>query len=106
MGEVQKIKAYLVRSLVDGFRRAGMEFNRIGRTIAEHELTEDQVKALFDEPMLSVTETTVEAEPPAAGEDAGAGGPAQAPAKTGAKSGAGQSKAGAKTGAKSTDGAA
>lgn len=48
----------IVKSAVDGFRRAGYAFTREGVTLDTKDLTKDQLKALRDEPRLSVSEVS------------------------------------------------
>lgn len=54
-----------VRSLPDVFRRAGHTFTREGHGLLVKDLTEEQLKAIREEPMLSVQECEI----PATAED-------------------------------------
>lgn len=55
-----------VKSKPASFRRAGLSFDRNGRVLDTAELTKEQLKALADEPNLSVTEVADEADSKAA----------------------------------------
>lgn len=57
-----KLRVIVVSAVVDGFRRAGRAFTKASQEIAKHELTPAQIKAINDEPMLSVKEATIEVE--------------------------------------------
>lgn len=45
---------FIVKSMRDGFRRGGIEWSREGVTIDTDELTESQLQAINDEPLLVV----------------------------------------------------
>lgn len=45
---------FIVKSMRDNFRRAGIEFNREGVAIDADELSEGQMQAINDEPLLVV----------------------------------------------------
>lgn len=49
-----EIVAYLVVSQVEGFRRAGRSWPRVQTRIEVAELSDDDIDALFAEPMLSI----------------------------------------------------
>lgn len=53
-GPGKKGKVLIVRASVPRFRRAGLEFGREDRRVPLADLTAEQVKALKDEPLLSV----------------------------------------------------
>lgn len=46
----------IVKSLTDGFRRAGIEFNKTGVTLDTGELTKVQLGAIHSDPSLLVSE--------------------------------------------------
>lgn len=45
---------FIVKSMRDNFRRAGIEFSRNGVTIDTDDLSEKQLQAINDEPLLVV----------------------------------------------------
>lgn len=51
---VDTVPGIFVRSFNDTFRRAGLVFTREGHGLLVADLTETQLKALVDEPMLNV----------------------------------------------------
>lgn len=53
-GDKAKVTAFLVVSKRDGFRRAGRAWPKTETRIEADELSEDQVAAIMDEPMLTV----------------------------------------------------
>lgn len=55
-----------VKSKPASFRRAGLSFDRNGRVLDTADLTKEQLKALADEPNLSVTEIADEGDSKAA----------------------------------------
>ena len=59
------LEGIYVRSLPDTFRRAGHTFTREGHGLLVKDLTEEQLKAIREEPMLSVQECEI----PATAED-------------------------------------
>lgn len=61
-----------VKSLVDGFRRAGLGFTRDGVELDTADLSKEQLEAIKAEPMLAVVEHESKAAgKPAAGAKAG-----------------------------------
>ena len=58
----------IVKSVADGFRRAGITFNREGVVLDSKELSAEQLAAIKAEPMLVVADY---AEPKKAAEEAG-----------------------------------
>lgn len=58
----QKVKALQVVAKVESFRRGGRVFNRTVSTVRLVELTDEQIKQIKDEPLLTVTEVEVDAE--------------------------------------------
>ena len=48
----------IVKSVVDGFRRAGIAFSREGVVLDTKDLTEAQITAIKAEPMLIVSDYT------------------------------------------------
>ena len=55
-------KLLSITSSREGFRRAGYLFGKEATTIALSDLSKEQVRQLNDEPLLTVTETEIEAE--------------------------------------------
>lgn len=55
-GEAQEgmVKGLHVRSFTDSFRRAGFEFNRAGKALRLDSLSDEQIEAIGNEPLLSV----------------------------------------------------
>lgn len=51
---VDTVPGIFVRSFGESFRRAGFAFTREGRGLLVDDLTEEQLKALVNEPMLNV----------------------------------------------------
>ncbi len=60
--EAKKIPALRVTTKREGFRRAGIEWNGTA-TVPLDQLSEDDIKALEEEPMLIVEQTEMDAQP-------------------------------------------
>lgn len=58
----QKVKALQVVAKVERFRRGGHVFSRAETTVKLDELTDEQIKQIKGEPLLTVTEVEVDAE--------------------------------------------
>lgn len=58
----QKVKALQVVAKVESFRRGGRVFNRTEATVKLSELTDEQIKQIKEEPLLTVSEVEVDAE--------------------------------------------
>lgn len=58
----KKVKALKIVSSQEGFRRAGHSFGREAVTIPVSKLSKKQIDMLMDEPLLAVSETSVDAE--------------------------------------------
>ncbi|MCM2318066.1 MAG: hypothetical protein NDI93_01910 [Pseudomonas sp.] len=54
-GAPEPLEGLFVRSLAPTFRRAGFEFTREGHGLLLADLSEEQIKAIETEPLLSVT---------------------------------------------------
>lgn len=59
--EPKMLDAIFVRSLAPRFRRAGFEFTREGHGLLLADLSEEQLKAIESEPLLSVTHCEIPA---------------------------------------------
>lgn len=62
---------FIVKSMRESFRRAGITFTREGVPVDTDDLTEDQLQAINDEPLLVVYRADDDGKPAAAAEGSG-----------------------------------
>ena len=66
--KMKKVPGLRVSSRPETFRRGGRVWTREAQEVPLSELGKDAIKAIKDEPLLSVQEITIETSPPGAGE--------------------------------------